>query len=108
MLIHFSLTVLCIGLTLHLITLAQLTSEAPKPLDESNIGFKMLQKAGWKGEGLGKNKQGITAPIEAVKLTEKAGLGSEAISGEHAIKPGDTFQEATRKRARARYVPVRS
>ena len=34
-------------------------------LDESNLGFQMLQKAGWKqGEGLGAQQAGIVAPVD--------------------------------------------
>lgn len=33
-------------------------------LTDSNIGYKMLQKAGWsEGEGLGSKEDGIKAPI---------------------------------------------
>lgn len=28
-------------------------------LTSSNIGFKLLQKMGWKGKGLGKDEQGL-------------------------------------------------
>lgn len=45
-------------------------------IGESNFGHKMLKQMGWtEGSGLGREKEGITAPIPAtVKLT-KAGLG---------------------------------
>lgn len=33
-------------------------------LTEENVGFKLLQKAGWtEGAGLGAKEDGITAPI---------------------------------------------
>ena len=33
-------------------------------LTEENIGFQLLQKAGWdEGTGLGAQQQGITAPV---------------------------------------------
>lgn len=33
-------------------------------LTEENVGFKMLQKAGWtEGSGLGSSKEGIVDPI---------------------------------------------
>ena len=33
-------------------------------IQDDNIGFKMLQKAGWKeGEGLGSSKEGIKEPV---------------------------------------------
>jgi hypothetical protein len=28
-------------------------------LSSSNVGFKLMQKMGWKGKGLGKNEQGL-------------------------------------------------
>ena len=37
---------------------------AEHKITESNIGYKMLQQAGWKeGMGLGSQGQGITAPV---------------------------------------------
>ncbi|KAI9205033.1 uncharacterized protein BJ171DRAFT_598626 [Polychytrium aggregatum] len=48
-------------------------------LNESNLGFKMLQKQGWSGAGLGKNEEGITAPINQTKVgPSNSGVGSTA------------------------------
>uniref|UniRef100_A0A0N5AA43 G-patch domain-containing protein n=1 Tax=Syphacia muris TaxID=451379 RepID=A0A0N5AA43_9BILA len=47
------------------------------PLDESNIGNKLLKSMGWtEGTGIGKNNQGIVAPITAERRVEGAGLGA--------------------------------
>lgn len=47
-------------------------------IHSSNMGFKMLQKMGWKEEkGLGKEGKGITAPVEATTHTGHVGIGKE-------------------------------
>jgi len=86
------------------------TAKTTQPIDDENVGNKMLKAMGWKaGTGLGKTGTGITAPIQAEIHSERAGLGSTP-SGENAQLPGDTYQETVRKRARARYdtLPVKS
>ena len=43
---------------------ADLSDYAEHKIKEDNIGFKMLQKAGWQeGKGLGSAGKGITEPI---------------------------------------------
>jgi len=74
-----------------------------KPIDDSNKGSKMLKAMGWKkGQGLGKDSSGITAPVNAEIHVRGAGLGS-APTGRHAILPGDNYQNAGIKKARARF-----
>lgn len=41
-------------------------------VDSSNIGFKMLQKFGWKGHGLGKSEQGEATKQFCLSLFTKA------------------------------------
>ncbi|KAM7478552.1 hypothetical protein LguiA_026765 [Lonicera macranthoides] len=46
-------------------------------LPSSNIGFKLLQKMGWKGKGLGKDEQGITEPIKSGMRDPRLGVGKQ-------------------------------
>ena len=47
--------------------------------DPSSYGRKMLEKMGWKGDshGLGKNQQGTTNNLRAVRRAESLGIGAE-------------------------------
>ncbi|XP_016657265.1 NF-kappa-B-repressing factor isoform X2 [Acyrthosiphon pisum] len=45
-------------------------------ISDNNVGNKILKNMGWKeGDGLGKNNQGITSPIEIIRLKKRGGLG---------------------------------
>ncbi|OMO86210.1 hypothetical protein CCACVL1_09731 [Corchorus capsularis] len=46
-------------------------------LNSSNIGFRLLQKMGWKGKGLGKDEQGIIEPIRSGIRDPKLGIGKQ-------------------------------
>ena len=45
--------------------------------DPNAFGRKMLSKMGWKGEGLGKNQQGTSTHLRAVKRAESLGIGAD-------------------------------
>ncbi|KAK8763640.1 hypothetical protein V5799_033752 [Amblyomma americanum] len=47
-----------------------------RPLAQDNIGFKLLNKMGWKeGAGLGKHEQGATEPVKVSSKNTRTGLG---------------------------------
>lgn len=46
-------------------------------LTSSNVGYRLLQKMGWKGKGLGKHEQGITEPIRSGIRDAKLGVGKQ-------------------------------
>ncbi|KAL2511774.1 G-patch domain-containing protein [Abeliophyllum distichum] len=48
-----------------------------RQLTSSNVGFRLLQKMGWKGKGLGKDEQGIVEPIKSGVRDSKLGLGKQ-------------------------------
>ncbi|KAL7124929.1 hypothetical protein ABFS83_14G081500 [Erythranthe nasuta] len=43
----------------------------------SNVGYRLLQKMGWRGKGLGKNEQGIVEPIKSGIRDARLGLGKQ-------------------------------
>eukprot|EP00578_Thalassiosira_sp_NH16_P011091 CAMPEP_0181105772 /NCGR_PEP_ID=MMETSP1071-20121207/16169_1 /TAXON_ID=35127 /ORGANISM="Thalassiosira sp., Strain NH16" /LENGTH=262 /DNA_ID=CAMNT_0023189119 /DNA_START=61 /DNA_END=849 /DNA_ORIENTATION=- len=45
--------------------------------DQSSFGRKMLSKMGWKGDGLGKNQQGSSTHLRAVRRADSLGIGAE-------------------------------
>ncbi|GKU91193.1 hypothetical protein SLEP1_g5097 [Rubroshorea leprosula] len=46
-------------------------------LTSSNVGFRLLQKMGWKGKGLGKDEQGMVEPIKSGIRDPKLGIGKQ-------------------------------
>lgn len=46
-----------------------------RPIDETNVGNKLLRSMGWTGGGLGARNQGIENPIDAYVRADRRGLG---------------------------------
>lgn len=56
--------------------IGDVVAQSAKPIDETNVGHKMLLKMGWKaGESLGETGTGIIDPIKAEIRSKRGGLG---------------------------------
>uniref|UniRef100_A0A8D8B006 (northern house mosquito) hypothetical protein n=1 Tax=Culex pipiens TaxID=7175 RepID=A0A8D8B006_CULPI len=73
-------------------------ANSPERINESNVGFRMLQKIGWTGGPLGAKAQGLLDPIESSTLRKgRAGIGAPL---EDCIDPAHYRQVMTDFRAR--------
>lgn len=53
----------------------RIVAEHASPIDDNNLGNRLLRGMGWSGGGLGANGQGIEAPVVATIKHDKRGLG---------------------------------
>ncbi len=89
--------------------------------NSESVASKLMKKMGWnEGSGIGKNLQGINAPIQVIYYLENllkfwhinifcifkatmrakgAGLGAAT----YDMDPNDSYRDAVRKSARSRY-----
>ncbi|CAI2317752.1 unnamed protein product [Caenorhabditis sp. 36 PRJEB53466] len=84
-------------------TMRKESEEASKrPLDDSNIGNRLLKSMGWKeGQGVGKHAQGIVNPIQAERFVQGAGLGAAGSKMRHGVEA--SHKEKTRQALYSRY-----
>ncbi|CAM6028796.1 unnamed protein product [Sphagnum balticum] len=82
-------------------------SLAPEILPETNIGFKLLKKSGWKeGTGLGASEQGRLAPLETHIKQDRRGIGAE--TNKKKRKQGETEKEQKGLSKKARKARARA
>lgn len=55
-------------------------------LGESNMGFRLMEKMGWKGGSLGVRGDGIVNPVTASMKSDRGGLGHEKFAGGFSIE----------------------
>jgi len=63
-------------------------------IGSNNVGNKMMRAMGWReGVGLGRESNGITAPIGIRKVSDRAGLGAGPSTDEETqILPTDSYK----------------
>lgn len=70
---------------------------------QGSFASKMMKAMGWKpGDGLGKEANGMTAPIEVSMRSERAGLGN-ANDTVSAVPWGPAMKDTSKAKTRARY-----
>ncbi|KAI8489214.1 Tuftelin-interacting protein 11 [Branchiostoma belcheri] len=68
------------------------------------IGQKLLAKMGYEpGKGLGKNKQGITMPVEAFKRKGRAAVGAYGFEGNKNLHEQDLQIKARKAKQKVKY-----
>ncbi|KAI1714160.1 g-patch domain-containing protein [Ditylenchus destructor] len=73
--------------------------KAATPLDESNIGNKMLKSMGWsEGKGLGRHSQGIVNPLMAEQRVQGVGLGASGSKIDSGMSRKDRLKQAAIQR----------
>ncbi|KAI5612952.1 angiogenic factor with G patch and FHA domains 1 [Silurus asotus] len=73
-------------------------------ISDKNKGRQMLERMGWKsGEGLGKDRGGITEPVEVQVREPQSGLGCGAIFAVDQVPAGRTRRQQNWEHARERF-----
>jgi len=82
------------------------TASEDQAIGNKNKGFKMLEKMGWDGGGLGRDKTGIQEPIQVQQRAKQAGLGAVGSNNTQDVSAKEKKKNEIWKKTAKRFTKV--